>query len=242
MIHATPTPTAGKWPKRLPQLTAEQQRIRDDFMREWLRTLPTKYGMIERFNHGYPLRSRVSGCRTLEIGAGIGAHLAHEDIAEQEYYVNELRAELADILVQKHPGVKAAVGDCQQRLDFADGFFDRVLAIHVLEHLPDLPRAIAEVHRLLKPEGRFSVVIPCEGGLAYTLARNISARPMFEKRYGQSYDWFVAAEHINRPHEIIDELERHFIIRHRSFFPLKVPVVTANLVIGLTLQPKPGVP
>ena len=50
------------------------------------------------------------------------------------------------------------VADCQQRLPFEDGSFDRALAIHVLEHLPNLPAAVAEIHRLLKPSGRFVVL------------------------------------------------------------------------------------
>ena len=35
---------------------------------------------------------------------------------------------------------------------FADGFFDRSIAVHVLEHLPNLPAAIREVYRLLDRE------------------------------------------------------------------------------------------
>ena len=51
---------------------------------------------------------------------------------------------------ERHPGVEVLVGDCQQRLPFDDGSFDRVLAIHVLEHLPNLPAALAEIRRLLQ--------------------------------------------------------------------------------------------
>ena len=43
------------------------------------------------------------------------------------------------------------------------------------------------------------VVIPCEGGLAYSLARRISAQRIFEKRYGMSYRFFIESEHINVP-------------------------------------------
>ena len=165
----------SKWPKVFPPLSAEQERIRDDFMQHWLDVLPRKYGVIERFNHRYPLRSFQGGCRTLEIGAGLGAHLAYEDLSAQEYHVVELRPELVEQLRERFPMVTARLGDCQETMDYPPAFFDRVLAIHVLEHLPDLPRALAEVHRVLRPGGLFSVVLPCEGGLAYSLARCISA-------------------------------------------------------------------
>jgi ubiquinone/menaquinone biosynthesis C-methylase UbiE len=37
-------------------------------------------------------------------------------------------------------------------MPFEDGYFDRVIAIHVLEHLPDLPRALREISRLMKKD------------------------------------------------------------------------------------------
>ncbi|HLV98363.1 MAG TPA: methyltransferase domain-containing protein [Ktedonobacterales bacterium] len=42
-----------------------------------------------------------------------------------------------------------------QALPFADASFDAMLANHMLYHVPDLPRAFAEVRRVLKPAGRF---------------------------------------------------------------------------------------
>ncbi len=226
------------WPKTIPPLTPEQIRIRDDFMNHWLQVLPNQFGLIEEFNHRYPVRTFAPGVKTLEIGAGIGAHLKFENLAHQDYTALELRPELAHAIRARFPKAQALVGDCQQHIDAPDGYYDRVLAIHVLEHLPDLPRALDEIRRVLKPSGTFVAVIPCEGGLAYSFARNISARRIFERRYKMSYDWCIASEHINRPDEILNELTARFKIRHRAFFPLVVPIVAANLVIGLTLQPR----
>ncbi|HXE56323.1 MAG TPA: hypothetical protein VN541_25070, partial [Tepidisphaeraceae bacterium] len=90
-----------------------------------------------------------------------------------------------------------------------------------------------------KSRGVFSIVIPCEGSPAYTLARRISAQRIFEKRYKQSYRWFIEREHINRPQEILAELHPYFTIEHRSFFPLPLGLIFCNLVIGLTLRPRP---
>jgi 2-polyprenyl-6-hydroxyphenyl methylase / 3-demethylubiquinone-9 3-methyltransferase len=42
-----------------------------------------------------------------------------------------------------------------ERLPFADGSFDAVVAADVLEHLPDLPAAVAELARVLAPGGSF---------------------------------------------------------------------------------------
>jgi SAM-dependent methyltransferase len=227
--------TQAKWPKRLRSLSPEQIAIKDDFMKHWHEVLPKKYGVIERFNHGYPAKhGRVKG-QVLEIGAGIGEHIRYEDLSGISYHAVELRPDMARTIAEQFPGVKVQVGDCQERLNYSDSFFDKVIAIHVLEHLPNLPAAIREVHRVLKPGGIFSVVIPCEGGLAYSLAREISAKRIFKKRYKMSYDWFIETEHINLPGEILAELKPYFSIRSRSYFPLHIPISDLNLVIGLTL-------
>jgi SAM-dependent methyltransferase len=228
-----------KWPKKLPELSDEQKKIRDDFMNDHLHDMRKKwYGCVEKFNHGYPMRSFRRDIRTLEIGAGIGAHLEYEDISRQEYYANEYRPELCRQLMEKFPGVTVIQGDCQEKFHFENASFDRVLAIHVLEHLPNLPKAVAEIRRVIKDDGLFSVVIPCEGGFATMIARNISTRPRFEKKYpGQKYDWLIASEHINFPGEIIEEMSAHFTVSHRKFYPLLIPSVEMNLCIGFTLRP-----
>ena len=227
----------GTWPKKLPELTPEQRRIKDDFMRHWLEVLPRRYGLIERFNHGYPMQWAAPGQKTLEIGAGLGEHLAYEDLSSGEYTAVEFRPEIANKLKARFPQAKVLSQDCQKPMPLPEAHFDRVLAIHVLEHLPDLPAAIREIRRLIKPSGRLCAVIPCEGGLAYGLARRISAKRIFEKRYQMPYDWCIQSEHINMPNEILEELGRSFEIESRSFFPLKIPSVTFNLVIGLCLRP-----
>lgn len=226
----------SKWPKQLPRLTSEQVRIKDDFMQHWHEVLPQRYGIIEKFNHGYSVRPSPHGGRVLEVGAGLGEHIAWEDLANLEYYALELRPEMAAVIRRRYASVTVIEGDCQKRIDLPDQYFDRALAIHVLEHLPNLPAAIREVHRLLKPTGEFLAVIPCEGGLAYSLARRISAQRIFEKRYRMRYDWFIQSEHINVPDEIRAELKPYFDTVDVTYFPLKVPVTTLNLVIGMRMK------
>jgi SAM-dependent methyltransferase len=233
----------NKWPKVLPPLTPDQHRVSDDFAKYWLEFFYRQYGPIAQFNHGYVVkRAPKEFVRTLEIGAGIGEHIKYEKLTREQrnnYFAVDIRGEMVRKIKATYPHIKAFVGDCQSRLDCRDNYFDRILAIHVLEHLPNLPAAIEEVHRLCtKPHGVFSVVIPCEGGLAYNLARRISAQRIFERRYKQSYKWFIEREHVNKPQEIIEELERYFNIEHRVYFPLGMPSILCNLCIGLNLTPK----
>jgi len=235
----------NKWPKLFHPLLPEQKIISDDFMKHWHEVLAGKarYGLIEKFNHGYVVKNAPQNfVSTLEIGAGLGEHLNYEKLSalqKKNYVALELRNLMAQQIQKKFPDIQSLVADCQERLPFPDNHFDRILAIHVLEHLPNLPRAFQEMHRLChKQHGYFSIVIPCEGGMAYTFARKISAQRIFERRYKQSYKWFIEREHINKPHEILEELAPYFYITHRRFFPLGLPLIDCNLCIGMTLRPR----
>jgi SAM-dependent methyltransferase len=235
----------AKWPKVLPPLSPEQQRINDDFMKRWHEVLPNKYGAIEKFNHRFPARhSRPGFLTTLEIGAGLGEHINYETLSpeqEKNYHALELRENMAAKIREHFPRVNAVVGDCQARLPYDDGYFDRYIAVHVLEHLPNLPGCIREAYRVLnKTRGQMLVVIPCEGSPAYSFARRISAQRIFEKTYKMPYKVFIGREHINLPHEILAELDPYFTVERRSFFPLPfLPFVLNNLCIGLVLKPRP---
>lgn len=241
--HMHPS-TTTKWPKVLPALTPEQKQRSDEFMKLWHEVLPQRFGVVETFNHRFPvIHSQPDFRTTLEIGAGLGEHLHYEKLTpeqERNYYCNEYRENMAAEIRRRFPNVQTVVGDCQQRMDLADGYFDRVIAVHVLEHLPNLPAAIREAYRLLnKSTGRFLVVIPTEGSLAYTIARKLSAERVWNKRFGGGYEEFYKREHINLPHEILAELHPYFITGTRSFFPLPfLPFVFNNLCIGLVLTPR----
>jgi SAM-dependent methyltransferase len=227
-----------RWPKAVPPLSAEQCAIADDFMKHWHEVLPQRYGLIERFNHTYPLRSLpgTGRSRTLEVGAGIGGHLAFEPLDRQEYHCIELRPAMAAEIKSRYPDVFTVTGDCQGRIPYQDAFFDRVVVIHVLEHLPDLPRAVDEIARVLKPRGVLSAVLPCDPGLVYEIARRVSAERIFRKRYGLPYRWFVRREHINSPAEIRSVVGNYFRLTDITYFPLRVPVANLNLCIGLTAR------
>jgi SAM-dependent methyltransferase len=234
----------AKWPKVFPPLTAEQKRISDEFMKLWHQHLPNRYGVVERFNHTFPVKHSRPGFRaSIEIGAGLGEHLDYEKMTpEQEanYYAVELRENMAMEIRKRFPKVNAITGDCQARLNFVDGHFDRYIAVHVLEHLPDLPSCIREAYRLLdKTRGQMLVVIPCEGSPAYSFARKISAERVYNRHFKGGYSWLISREHINRPHEILAELHPYFTIEKKVLFPLPfLPFIFNNLCIGLSLKPR----
>lgn len=232
----------SRWPKQLPPLDPEQQRINDDFMRYWHEVYPARFGFADRWGHRYAVGHAPSSFqRTLEVGAGIGEHLAFETLdpeQEKSYVALELRENMAERIRARFPRVEVCVGDVQRRLDFPDGHFDRVVAVHVLEHLPDLPAAVRELRRLCAKNATLSVVIPCEGSFATACARRLSAQRIYERRYSRPYRLFIEREHLNLPWEVVEELAPHFATTHRAFFPVPLPIEWCNLFMGMTLRPR----
>lgn len=103
-----------------------------------------------------------AGKRVLEIGVGLGADHQRFAQAGADLYgidltqraVEHTRARLADYDLAS----RLTVGDAEQ-LDFPDEFFDVVYSWGVLHHSPDTPRAVSEVHRILKKGGEARVMI-----------------------------------------------------------------------------------
>lgn len=61
-------------------------------------------------------------------------------------------------------------------LPYASGSMDIVLCSHVLEHVPDLSRALAELRRVLAPGGLLIVAVPNEGCTMGRLRNNVLQR------------------------------------------------------------------
>ena len=234
--------TASKWPKKLAPQSAEEKARYEDWQHVWL-ARANGFPSLSRFNHGYVLRAS-QGLRgpALEVGAGRGEHLELEAQAGfplKRYHVAELMPSMARMITRQFKGAKVKVADCQKRMPFAAQSFERIIAIHVLEHLPNLPAFLSEAHRLLqRPAGRLLVVIPCEGGWGYELARAVTSKAQYEKRYKLPYAQHIKRDHINSAAEVREELAKLFSVEQQEWWPLRLPSVHLNLCLGLTLKPR----
>ena len=95
--------------------------------------------------------------RVLEIGGGTGANLSLYGDAVTNLTVTEPEEPMARRL-QQHVNEQArpieVVRAPAESLPFADGSFDCAVSTLVLCAVESQPRALAELHRVLKPEGR----------------------------------------------------------------------------------------
>jgi len=225
-----------KWPKTVPPLTPAQLAAREAWYVIWLERYHN-HSVLDRFNTGFPASLPLpANCRTLNIGPGIDQKLGTEEIGRQEYHVLELREEFCKRLTELLPADRVHLGNIEQRQAFPDGSFDRVIAIHVLEHLPNLPAALDEISRLLTPDGVLDVVLPCEGGFVYSLARRVSSKRLFEKEFKMSYDPIIRSEHVSQLWEVEEELFKRFRVDTARHYPFRVPTDAINIFVGYRMK------
>lgn len=169
--------------------------------------------------------------KVLEVGAGTGIHIGHIHHTFDHYIMTDLNPPLLDKITSTSTNTKGKVTTEIQdatSLNYEDNSFDRVIATHVLEHLPAPHEVLQEWARVLKPGGVLSLVLPCDPGLLWRLGRYGFARNNFIKA-GIEYDYWMAREHINPINNLVS-FTRHFFpnIKER-WLPFHIPSIDLNL-------------
>jgi ubiquinone/menaquinone biosynthesis C-methylase UbiE len=121
--------------------------------------------LSRRLKAAFALAAVEPGMQVLDVGCGRGEILRHcsrlgADAYGIDYAV--VAVNLSRDVIESTTGALGKTGVAQsdaKKLPFPTAFFDRVLMFDVVEHLYpwELHEALIEVHRVLKPGGRFIV-------------------------------------------------------------------------------------
>lgn len=101
----------------------------------------------------------TGGARVLEAGAGEGYGAALLAGTARSVVALDYDATTAAHAARSYPQVPVLRGNVVG-MPFADGVFDAVVSLQVVEHLWDQPGYVAECARVLRPGGRFVVSTP----------------------------------------------------------------------------------
>lgn len=120
--------------------------------------------------------SSAGGLDVLDVGCGqgidlarfaqAGAHVTGIDLTPR--HVELARAHLAALNLDG----EVVNGDAEQ-LPFPDASFDRVTSNGVLHHTPDLPAALREIRRVLRPGGDARLIVYHRDSLHYWLSQRL---------------------------------------------------------------------
>jgi ubiquinone/menaquinone biosynthesis C-methylase UbiE len=124
----------------------------------------------------------------VDVGCGNGLYLGAMHARGHRGVVCgiDLAPGMLPAVAGRAPDARLLVGDAQ-RLPFPDASFDRALALHMLYHVPDRSRAIAELRRVTRADGCAVVVTNSERHLhelddiianATLAATGVAVRPM----------------------------------------------------------------
>ena len=103
--------------------------------------------------------------RVLDVGCGLGAHtLAAARACGQavgcDYTVGSLRIARAEAEAKHVPNARFFAWDVTGAFPFADGTWDRVLFLDVIEHVHPRVEVLREIGRVLRDDGRLLVSAP----------------------------------------------------------------------------------
>ncbi len=127
------------------------QTFSSEYFQPWVYRPTSMYWWSTRYYAELVKHFKRSG-RLLEVGCGLGHLLGMfdenfetfgADISEYAVRTTRANAPRARVLVADIEGLDSLPGE----------FFDVLIAKHVVEHLPDPPRAFRQFNRLLKPGG-----------------------------------------------------------------------------------------
>jgi len=195
--------------------------------RLWTRILDRTRDLLERrFDSNCHFES------VLEIGAGSLAQLRHVRHGFGSYIASD-RSEDALSRARNLPVPDRVSFACidGRRLPFADSQFDRLIATHVLEHIPSPAETLAEWARVVKPGAVISLILPCDPGLLWQIGRSFGPRRSAE-RHGLPYDYLMAREHINSIHNLTTLLSYHFPRRLETWWPARIASPNLNLIMA----------
>jgi len=161
---------------------------------------------------------------TLEIGAGTLNHLPYENGGEYDII------EPFTALFEHNPLQRTLRNIYQDIRDIPPGQqYNRIISVAVLEHLTELPFAVARAGLLLKEDGMFQAGIPAEGGLLWGAAWRCSTGIAYRLRTKLDYKTLVRHEHVNTAKEIV-AIARHFFGEVKlSYFPM--PPIHVSLFV-----------
>ena len=122
--------------------------------------------LSRRLKAAFELAEVTPGMMILDVGCGRGEILRHcAQLGADAFGVDyaAVAVQMSQRVIEPLDGIvpgKTGVGQADaKKLPFASGVFDRVLMFDVVEHLHpwELHEAMLEVHRVLKPDGRFII-------------------------------------------------------------------------------------
>jgi ubiquinone/menaquinone biosynthesis C-methylase UbiE len=199
------------------------------------RVLRRSHSLVER-----PFGAHEKFGRVIEVGAGSGVHVEYVRHEYDDYVMTDGYDAMLDQMQvaanrARYPDRVIVAKEDAAAISYADSSFDRLIATHVLEHMPRPHEVVMEWARIIKPGGVMSLVLPCDPGLLWRAGRLFGPRSRAHKR-GLPYDYVMALEHINSITNLVAILRHLFQDREETWWPTGIPFSDLNLIYAANIR------
>lgn len=194
---------------------------------------------MARWSRAKRLLALPPGSRVLDLGCAFGFGTGMLT-GRYDAYGHDLNPAYIDRAHRSVPGATFTQGPAD-RIPYADSYFDGVLLLDVLEHVPDERAVLREAARVLRPGGVLVLSVPNRGALAALDSLNVYTRLLGRHVPPPTDDPSWATSPLHR-HYAERDLERllgeDFAVRGAYFTGLGV-AEAVNLPLLLLLRPWP---
>jgi len=189
--------------------------------------IPASYRLVEK-----PFDALNHPSLVLEIGADLDEHLSFVKHTFDKYILSDHDSKTLDVANNKINGKfesKVAFEiQTGNNLTYLKNTFDRLVAVHILEHIYQPHLVVKKWLRVLTTGGVQSFLIPTDPGLAWRLGWHLGPRKMAIKQ-GIAYGYVMVREHVNLCTNLIAILRHYFPDRKEGWWPFPMASTDLNL-------------
>ena len=169
--------------------------------------------------------------KVIEVGCGSAEHINHIKHGYDEYHLTDnsevYTMKLRENLPEKFRNNTVIATENACKLSYDDNTYDRLIATHVMEHLPFPHKVFDEWDRILKPSGVMSILLPCDPGVLWRFGRMI--RPGRKNSNNEDYYYSMALEHINPINNLVAILRKKANKIKEYWWPMNIASIDLNL-------------